>query len=662
MSLFKLHSPFKPCGSQPEAISKLVKDRPGMSTLLGVTGSGKTLTIAHVIAQQDKPVLILSPNKTLAAQLYEEFNLFFPENKVCYFVSYYDYYQPESYMPAQDLYVAKETKVNSEIERLRIEATASLINRRDTIVIASISSIYSLGNPTDYKNLALQLSVGMTIKRSELLSKLVFVQYKRNDVERLPGTFSARGNTVEVQLPYHKDVLRIELFGSTIESLQWISRVERNVMLDLDNTIVFPAKHFVTTEAKKERAIVGIKQELDRHSQTLQNPVYKQRIIQRVSHDLEMMKEVGYCSGIENYSSFFEGRKSGEPPHCLLDFFGDDFLFVVDESHIALPQMRGMFAGDQARKKMLIEYGFRLPSAADNRPLKFEEIEPYFKDAIFVSATPGDYELAHSHSVVQQVIRPTGLVDPQVFVRGREGQIQHLIKEIKQTIESGYRSIVMVLTKKMAEELAYYLEERQLKVCYMHSELKTPKRTELLNKLRQGIFDVMVGVNLLREGIDLPEVALVAIMDADTAGFLRDKRSLIQIIGRAARNVDSKVFLYADKMTAGMRAAIDETGRRRALQVEYNKEHGVTPTSVKRDVTKTISGLQDAIAKASKNSGRGKKSARERDSDKLIPLSEVPKYLQDLEERMRVAAQEFDFELAIKLRDQWNRLKKRLLK
>ncbi|MBT4578077.1 DEAD/DEAH box helicase family protein, partial [bacterium] len=321
MSLFKLHSPFKPCGSQPEAISKLVKDRPGMSTLLGVTGSGKTLTIAHVIAQQDKPVLILSPNKTLAAQLYEEFNLFFPENKVCYFVSYYDYYQPESYMPAQDLYVAKETKVNSEIERLRIEATASLINRRDTIVIASISSIYSLGNPTDYKNLALQLSVGMTIKRSELLSKLVFVQYKRNDVERLPGTFSARGNTVEVQLPYHKDVLRIELFGSTIESLQWISRVERNVMLDLDNTIVFPAKHFVTTEAKKERAIVGIKQELDRHSQTLQNPVYKQRIIQRVSHDLEMMKEVGYCSGIENYSSFFEGRKSGEPPHCLLDFF-----------------------------------------------------------------------------------------------------------------------------------------------------------------------------------------------------------------------------------------------------------------------------------------------------------------------------------------------------
>ncbi len=648
--LFKLHFPFPPSGSQPEAIKQLVAGRPGNSTLIGVTGSGKTFTMANVIAQQDKPVLILSPNKTLAAQLYEEFSLFFPENKVCYFVSYYDYYQPESYLPAQDIYIPKETKINSEIERLRVESTASLVNRRDTIIIASVSCIYSLGNPTDYKNLALSLKVGQKISRSELLHKLIFIQYVRNDVDRASGTIQVFGNTIEVNLPYQKDKLRIEMFGDEIDGLQWVSKHNNTVTLDLDNTIIFPAKHFVTTEDKKQQAMASIESELEEWIPQISNPLYRERIRTRVNHDLEMLNEVGYCSGIENYSVHFDGRGPGEPPFCLFDFFeNDDFLLMIDESHIAIPQLRGMYAGDRARKSELVKYGFRLPSAYDNRPLKFEEIERYFKDVVFVSATPGDYELQRSkNNTVEQLIRPTGLLDPVVKVQSRVGQIDHLITTIKDTTKKGYRTLVTVLTKKLAEELARYLEEKEIKVCYLHSDLKTPQRTELLQKLRMGIFDCLVGVNLLREGLDLPEVAFVAIMDADVESFLRDKRSLIQIIGRAARNTESQVVLYADKITKSMKEAMDETNRRRELQQKYNEKHGITPQSVKREVTKSIVNIQEAIAKASK-AGKSKK--------KTLTEQEAKLQLFELEREMQLAAERLDFEKAIALREEWRALR-----
>lgn len=645
-SPFKLHAPYKPTGDQPQAIQTLVEARPGVSTLLGVTGSGKTYTIAQAIAQQSKPVLILSPNKTLAAQLYEEFSLFFPENKVCYFVSYYDYYQPESYLPAQDIYIPKETKVNSEIERLRIEATASIINRPDTIIIASVSSIYSLGNPTDYRNLALSLKVGQNISRSELIKQLIFIQYLRNDIEKSSGTFQVLGSTIEVNLPYQKEKLRIELAGSEIEGLAWVDKQNNNVLRVLDNTCIFPAKHFVTTQEKKDAAVRSIQAELDAYLPTLRNPLYQDRLRARVTHDLELLQERGFCPGIENYSSHFDGRASGTAPTCLFDFF-EDFLLVVDESHITLPQLRGMYAGDRARKSALIDFGFRLPSAYDNRPLKFEEIEKFFKDVIFVSATPSDYELEKSTVIAEQVIRPTGLVDPEIHIHPREGQVAHLVSQIKTTTARGYRTLVTVLTKKMAEELAYYLEEQQIKVCYLHSDIKTPERTELLHKLRLGVFDCLVGVNLLREGLDLPEVALVAIMDADMESFLRDKRSLIQIIGRAARNATSSVIMYADSVTQSMQAAIDETNRRRTIQEAFNKEHAIVPTTVTREVTESISNIQKAIIQARK----GKK--KEATASKDAAAQRI-----DLERRMLEAAEKLDFETAIRLREELIKLKK----
>jgi excinuclease ABC subunit B len=648
--LFTLHTPFPPAGSQPEAIKKLTEARPGKSTLLGVTGSGKTYTMANVIANQDKPVLILAPNKTLAAQLYEEFSLFFPENKVCYFVSYYDYYQPESYLPAQDIYIAKETKVNSEIERLRVEAAASIINRKDTIVIVSVSCIYSLGNPEDYRNLALSLKVGQEISRTDLIRKLIHIQYTRNDIERGSGTFQVLGNVIEVNLPYQKEKLRLELFGNSIERMQWVNKLNNTVVTELTDTLIFPAKHFVTTQDAIIAASKTIQDEVDTWAPQLTNPVYHQRIKARVAHDLEMLAEVGYCSGIENYSVHFDGRSSGEKPYCLFDFFGEDFLLIIDESHAAIPQLRGMYAGDKARKKSLIEFGFRLPSAADNRPLQFEEIEDYFKDVLFVSATPGDYELQQSKVVAEQVIRPTGLVDPEVQIHGRVGQMDHLVEQIKETTDKGFRSLVTVLTKKLAEELARFLEERQIKVCYLHSELKTPQRAELLQKLRLGIFDCIVGVNLLREGIDLPEVALMAIMDADVESYLRDKRSLIQIIGRAARNTESKVFMYADTITKSMRAALDETSRRRVLQLAHNAKHNITPRTVKRDVVKSIANIQEAIAKASA-AKRTKKKDREAEKDPILRIIE-------LEKLMTIAADSMDFEKAIALRAEWMQLKK----
>jgi excinuclease ABC subunit B len=656
MSLFKLHTPFPPAGSQPEAIKQLLGNRPGKSTLLGVTGSGKTYTIANVIAQQDKPVLILAPNKTLAAQLYEEFSQFFPENKVCYFVSYYDYYQPESYMPAQDIYIPKETKVNSEIERLRVEATASLINRNDTIVIASVSCIYSLGNPNDYRNLALSLAVGQKISRAELLRQLIFIQYTRNDVESAAGRFSVFGNTINVNLPYQKDILRIELFGDEIEGLSWISKHNNTVMRELDNTVIFPARHFVTTQQAKDAALLSIQTELDEWLPQVANPIYRERIRQRVSHDLEMIEQTGYCSGIENYSVHFDGRRKDGHPYSLFDFFPDDYLLIIDESHMAIPQLRGMYAGDQARKKSLVDFGFRLPSAKDNRPLQFKEIEKYFNDVIFVSATPGDYEIENSDQFVEQIIRPTGLVDPEIFLQGRNGQIDHLISEIKKTTEAGYRSLVMVMTKKLAEDLARYLEDHQIKVCYLHSDLKTPQRTELLQKLRLGTFDCLVGVNLLREGIDLPEVALVAIMDADIESFLRDKRSLIQIIGRAARNAAAKVILYADKITGSMREAMNETSRRRSLQLAYNKQHGITPQTVKRAVVKSIVNIQYLIAQASKT--KKEKKAEQAALEKEKTQDTTTRIIQ-LEKQMTQAAEQLDFEKAIALRAEWQLLKKK---
>ncbi len=652
MSLFKLHTPFQAAGSQPEAIKQLLAARPGKTTLLGVTGSGKTYTIANVIAQHNKPVLILAPNKTLAAQLYEEFSQFFPENKICYFVSYYDYYQPESYMPAQDIYIPKETKVNSEIERLRVEATASLINRNDTIVIASVSCIYSLGNPHDYRDLALALTIDQKISRTDLIQQLIAIQYVRNDIETAPGRFRVLGNTIEISLPYQKDILRIELFGDTIESLSWIGKQNKEIIHELDNTVIFPARHFVTTSDMKKKALVSIQTELDQWLPQVENPLYRERIRQRVSHDLEMIDQTGYCSGIENYSAHFDGRTKNGHPYSLFDFFPDDFLLIIDESHMTIAQLRGMYAGDQARKKSLVDFGFRLPSAKENRPLKFEEIEQYFNDVIFVSATPGDYELQKSSHFVEQVIRPTGLVDPEITIHGRTGQINHLISEITKTTLNGYRSLVMVMTKKLAEELARYLEEQQIKVCYLHSDLKTPQRTELLQKLRLGIFDCLVGVNLLREGIDLPEVALVAIMDADLESFLRDKRSLIQIIGRAARNVTAKVILFADKITGSMNAAITETNRRRFLQQQYNKEHNITPQTVKRDVLKSIVNIQELIAQASKT-----KKKKESTCTIITNKDDALKRILQLEDQMRQAAEQLDFVKAIALRTEWQELK-----
>jgi excinuclease ABC subunit B len=565
-------------------------------------------------------------------------------------VSYYDYYIPESYLPAQDIYIAKETKINSELDRLRVEATASIINRPDTIVIASVSCIYSLGNPSDYRDLAVPLAVGQKISRADLLRNLVFVQYARNDIEKTAGTFQVIGNTIEVQLPYQKEKLRIEHFGNVIERLEWVDRNNNNVLLDLDNTLIFPAKHFVSTQEKKDRAVKSIEQELISWLPEVKNPLYQERLKARVSHDIEMIKERGHCPGIENYSSHFEGRLPGEAPYCLLDFFGNDFLVVVDESHIALPQLRGMYHGDRSRKKTLIDFGFRLPSAADNRPLQFAEIERHFKDVIFVSATPSDYELQKSQAPVEQIIRPTGLVDPVIETHPRENQMKHLIEQIRSTKERGFRSLVTVLTKKLAEELAHFLEEQRIKVCYLHSDIKTPQRTELLHKLRLGVFDCMVGVNLLREGLDLPEVALVAIMDADIESFLRDKRSLIQTIGRAARNTESKVLLYTDRITKSMQGAIDETNRRRNAQIAFNEEHGITPLSVKRDVTKSISKIQQAIAAASKA------KRKTHDMDKVT----IESKLEDLEKRMQDAAENFEFEKAIELREEWFELKKHL--
>lgn len=651
---FKLKSPFPPAGDQPAAIKGLARHRPGKSVLLGVTGSGKTFTLANVIEKTQKNVLVLSPNKTLAAQLYEEFSLFFPENKVCYFVSYYDYYQPESYLPAQDIYIPKETKVNSEIERLRVEATASIINRNDVIVVASVSAIYSLGNPEDYRNLAFPIRVGDKITRKDLIDKLVYIQYQRNDVAFASGNFRVIGNSITINLPYIKENLRIELFGDRIDLIEFIDSKNHKFLQALDNFLIFPAKHFVTPQDKRGGAIAQIKADLERESAAMPNPLYKERLITRINHDLDMLRETGYCSGIENYSRYFDGRAPGAAPYSLFDFFGDDFLLIIDESHITIPQLGAMYKGDRSRKQALIEYGFRLASSYDNRPMQFEEIEKYFKDVIFVSATPSAYELEKSDTIIEQIVRPTGIPDPLVEVHPREGQIEHLIEQIEKTTEAGYRTLITVLTKRAAEEMATFLEEKKIKVCYMHSDIKTPQRTEILHKLRLGVFDCVVGINLLREGLDLPEVALVAILDADIEGFLRNDRSLIQTIGRAARNIHSKVIFYADIVTQSMHRALDETNRRREIQIAFNTEHGITPTSVSRDVTKSISNLQEAIAQAS-NARNRKSKIKPKNTEDAVQL------ITQFQEEMQRAVEELDFEKAIELRDHIMALQKQFL-
>ncbi len=653
-SPFKLLLPFKPSGDQPEAIEKLSSNRPGKSVLLGVTGSGKTFTLANIIARQERNVLILSPNKTLAAQLYEEFSLFFPENKICYFVSYYDYYQPESYLPAQDIYIPKETKINSEIERLRVETTASIVNRNDVIVIASVSAIYSLGNPTDYRELALPVRVGEIISRKEFIEKLIFIQYKRNDIDPASGMFRVAGNSITINLPYLIDNIRIEFYGNIIDIIEFVDKREHKVLRAVDNFLIFPAKHFVTTQEKRDAAIVQIAKDLERDAAALTNPLYKERLLTRTKHDIDMIRETGYCNGIENYSRYFDGRQPEEKPYGLFDFFGKDFLLIIDESHIALPQLRGMYHGDRSRKEALIQFGFRLQAAYDNRPLKFEEIEQYFNVVIFVSATPSEYELQHADCIAEQVIRPTGVLDPIIEIRPRENQINNLIEEIKKTAEKGFRTLVTVLTKKSAEDLAQYLETQKIKVCYLHSDIKTPQRTELLHKLRLGVFDVLVGINLLREGLDLPEVALVAILDADIEGFLRDERSLIQTIGRAARNTESIVIFYADKLTKSMKRAIEETERRRTLQQKYNDDHGITPESVRREVSKSITMLQKAISDASK-------AGKERVKRKIRNAEEAVVAIAQFEEAMQLAAENLDFEKAIEIRDKINAIRKEFL-
>lgn len=656
MSGFRLITDLVPRGDQPKAIAALtegVKKGYRYQTLLGVTGSGKTFTMAHVIHNLQRPALVIAPNKTLAAQLCNEFRELFPENAVEYFVSYYDYYQPEAYIPSTDTYIEKDTSINDDIDRLRHRATSALLSRRDVIVVASVSCIYGLGSPQEYLKRVLLMRKGEEYPLREVLARLVDMQYERNQYELSRGKFRLKGDTLEVYPTYEELVWRLEFFGDELEKIKVIDPVTGEIVQVPDSVAIYPATHYLTAEENLKRAIASIRAELEERVSELQSQgkiLEAQRLLSRTTYDLEMLQEMGYCQGIENYSRHLDGRAPGEPPYTLLDFFPDDFIVFVDESHVTIPQIHGMYEGDMSRKRTLVEYGFRLPSALDNRPLKFEEFLDRVPQMICVSATPGPWELSVSSQVVEQIIRPTGLVDPELVVKPSEGQIDDLIEEIRKRVEKKERVLVTTLTKRMAENLTDYLLETGLKVRYLHSEIDTLDRVEIIRDLRLGEFDVLVGVNLLREGLDLPEVSLVAILDADREGFLRNERSLIQTIGRASRNVNGQVIMYASEVTESMRRAIRETERRRRLQLEYNREHGINPQTVR----KRVSDIMDMVLLPDE-----RPSHRRRWKEEMNP-EEIESLIHGLEDEMRIAAEDLRFEYAARLRDEIAELKKRL--
>ena len=649
MKKFKLNSPYKPLGDQPKAINSLVdgiNNGAREQTLLGVTGSGKTFTMANVIEKVQKPTLVISHNKTLAAQLYEEFKVFFPDNAVEYFVSYYDYYQPEAYVPRTDTFIDKEASINEEIDIMRHSATQSLLSRDDVIVVSSVSCIYGIGSPEDYGEFAFGITVGDIYDRNEIIRRLVFMQYERNDIEFARGQFRVRGDIIEINPVHGTPPIRIELFGDEIDAISQIDKVTGKKTEDLQRYMIFPAKHFVVGQDKMDTAISRISNELDERlaELNLQNKLLEaQRLEQRTRFDIEMLREMGYCAGVENYSMHLSGRDWGDVPYSLLKYFPDDFLTIIDESHVTVPQVRGMYNGDRARKETLVEHGFRLPSAKENRPLRFDEFEAALDKVIYVSATPGQYELSRSKNVVEQIIRPTGLVDPEIIIRPVKGQVEDLLGEVQKVAKKDERILVTTLTKRMAEDLTDYYAKIGVKVRYMHSEIDTLERTEIVDDLRRGTFDVLVGVNLLREGLDLPEVSLVAILDADKEGFLRNETSLIQTIGRAARNVNGRVIMYVDEMTDSVQNAMDITNKRRALQLKYNEKHGIVPKSTTRNLKEKREDL--------------KKYGKSIDEISKIPQDELRLLIKDLESDMKEAASNLDFERAAELRNKLFELK-----
>jgi excinuclease ABC subunit B len=664
---FVVVSDYQPAGDQPRAISQLAEgiergDR--FQTLLGITGSGKSATIAWTIEKVQRPTLILAPNKSLAAQLAQEMKEFFPKNRVEYFVSYYDYYQPEAYIASSDTFIEKDSSVNDEIDRLRHSATAALLTRRDTIVVASVSCIYGMGNPEEYRGNLLELHVGVDYDQRSILRRLVDLQYDRNDITLGRGNFRVRGDTIEIQPAYDETVTRIEMFGDTVERITIIDALTGETVNDMSEVLIFPATHYVAGDERMRKAVGGIEHELQvrlKQFETEGKLLEAQRLRMRTQYDLEMIAEVGFCNGIENYSMHIDGRSPGEPPFTLLDYFPDDYLLVVDESHVTIPQLHGQYAGDRSRKATLIEHGFRLPSAADNRPLQFEEAMQRINQCVFLSATPAKFEIATSQQVVEQIVRPTGLVDPEVIVRPTKGQIDDIIEMVNGRVEVGDRVLITTLTKKMAEDLSEYLLEQGLKVRYLHSNIDTIQRIEILRALRLGEFDVLVGINLLREGLDLPEVSLVAILDADKEGFLRSETSLIQMIGRAARNVNGQVVMYADKRTPSMDRAIGETQRRRERQIAYNKEHNINPQTIRKAVGDILSVLRPSEGATNTKNGR-----RDREREKVVnelrslPQQELGRLIQTLEEEMNLAASELKFEYAARLRDEMKDLRREL--
>lgn len=663
MPVFDLHAPFEPTGDQPTAIAQLVQGvRSGSryQTLLGATGTGKTFTIASAIAQLDRPALVLAHNKTLAAQLCNELREFFPNNAVEYFISYYDYYQPEAYIPVTDTYIQKTASINEEIDMLRHSATRSLFERRDVIVVASISCIYGLGIPTEYLNAAIPFRVGHELNLRQTLRDLASVQYERNDVEMGRGKFRVKGDVLEIGPAYEDRIIRIEFFGDEVEAIRYVDPLTGEILKSMEAVNLYPARHFVTPEDRLEEAIQAIARELNDQKAFLESEgklLEAQRIDQRTRYDLELLAQVGYCNGVENYSRHLAGRQAGDPPECLIDYFPEDWLLILDESHVTVPQLRGMYNGDQSRKKVLIDHGFRLPSAADNRPLKSEEFWEKVNQCIFVSATPGTWEMEISQGqIVEQVIRPTGVIDPEIFVRPTEGQVDDLLAEIVQRVDRSERTLITTLTKRMAEDLAEYFQERGVRVQYLHSEIQSIERIEILQALRAGKFDVLIGVNLLREGLDLPEVSLVAILDADKEGFLRAERSLIQTIGRAARHVRGQAILYADRLTDSMAKAISETDRRRKIQQDYNQKHGITPQPV---VKQSGNSILDFLDLSRRLSAKDLEQAYEHSAE--LSLDDVPMLIEKLEAQMKEAAKNLEFEEAAKYRDRIRHLRDRLL-